>query len=81
MIPSCQRNLLLMPQGLGEVGGGRKPWKCRPEESPENQNQVFRPSLRSWKSLRDSHIPTATMTAAYTFKPKTQAFEEIIHSK
>jgi hypothetical protein len=27
-------------------------------ESLENQDQVFHPSHRPWKSLRDSHIPT-----------------------
>src|SRR6185312_4929081 len=34
-------------------------WKCRSVESLENQKQVFHPSHRPWKSLRDSHIPTA----------------------
>jgi hypothetical protein len=29
-------------------------------ESLENQRQVFHPSHRPWKSLRDSHIPTAS---------------------
>ena len=54
----------------------RKPWKCRTEESPENRTQVFRPSHRSWKSLCDSHIPTATVTTTYMFEAKTQAFIE-----
>ena len=41
----------------------RRPWKCRSVESQENQTQVFLPFHRPWKSLRDSHIPTAsTMT-------------------
>ncbi len=61
---------------VAALRGIRKPWKCRTEESPENQTQVFRPSHRSWKSLRDSHIPTATMTTTYTFEPKTQTFKE-----
>ncbi len=57
----------------------RKPWKCRTEESPENQNQVFRPSHRSWKSLRDSHIPTATVTTTYIFELKRKPFKKGIH--
>jgi len=36
-------------------------------ESLEYQQQVFHPSHRSWKSLRDSHISTAS-TAAYIYK-------------
>jgi hypothetical protein len=40
-------------------------WKCRAMESLENQDQVFHPSHRPWKSLRDSHIPTASTTASY----------------
>ena len=32
-------------------------------ESLENQTQVFHSSHRPWKSLRDSHIPTASTTA------------------
>jgi hypothetical protein len=39
-------------------------------ESLENQPQVFHPSHRPWKSLRDSHIPTAPATnPIYLCKP------------
>ena len=41
-------------------------------ESLENQDQVFHPSHRPWKSLRDSHIPTASTTVPI-YKDKTQA--------
>jgi hypothetical protein len=34
-------------------------------ESPENQRQVFRPSHRSWKSLRDFHISTFPAITTY----------------
>ena len=34
-------------------------------ESLENQRQVFHPSHRPWKSLRNSHIPTASTTGLY----------------
>src|SRR5260370_11100944 len=34
-------------------------WKWRSVESLENQNQVFHPFPRPWKSLRAFHIPTA----------------------
>ena len=44
-------------------------WKCRSVESQENQNQVFLASHRPWKSLRDSHIPTASTTMSL-FTPK-----------
>src|SRR6185312_4657483 len=37
-------------------------WKCRAMESLENQRQVSHPFHRPWKSLRDSHIPTASTT-------------------
>ena len=37
-------------------------WKCRLVESLENQKPVFHPSHHPWKSLRDSHIPTASTT-------------------
>jgi hypothetical protein len=35
--------------------------KWRSVESMENQDQVFHPSHRPWKSHCDSHIPTALM--------------------
>ena len=38
-------------------------WKCRAVDAEENQNQVSLGDHRPWKSLRDSHIPTASMTA------------------
>jgi len=31
-------------------------WKCRSLESTENQEQVFRPSHRPWKSRSDFHL-------------------------
>ena len=47
-------------------------WKCRAVESQENQKQVFLPSHCPWKSLRDSHIPTAsTMMSLFTPKERT----------
>jgi hypothetical protein len=40
-------------------------------ESLENQTQVFHPSHRPWKSLRDSHIPTPSTTALlYKMRPE-----------
>ena len=40
-------------------------------ENLENQPQVFHPSHRPWKSLRDSHIPTASTTIPiYKERPK-----------
>jgi len=42
-------------------------------ESEENQNQVSLASHSPWKSLRDSHIPTAPTTSPFTKKqPKKQ---------
>src|SRR3984893_15473049 len=38
----------------------------------ENQDQVFHPSHRPWKSLRDSHIPTA-LTTVPIYKDENQA--------
>ena len=52
MIPSCQRNLLLMPQGLGEVGGGGKPWKCRPEGKARKTKTRFSALPSAWNRLR-----------------------------
>src|SRR5437762_1943998 len=37
-------------------------------ESEENQTQVSLPSHSPWKSLRDSHIPTAPTTSPFTKK-------------
>ncbi len=37
-------------------------WKCRAVDAEENQQQVSLSAHRPWKSLRDSHIPTAPMT-------------------
>ena len=34
-------------------------WKCRAVEAVENRTAVSHRSHRPWKSLRDSHIPTA----------------------
>src|ERR1700730_5654958 len=39
-------------------------WKCRSVDQEENQNQVSLLAHRPWKSLRDSHIPTASATTA-----------------
>ena len=44
---------------------GRAPWKCRAVENEENQNEVSLRFPRPWKSLRDSHIPTAPATAIF----------------
>jgi hypothetical protein len=44
------------------------PWKCRVVESEENQTAVSLPSHRPWKSLRDSHIPTASTIASLAIK-------------
>ena len=38
----------------------------------ENQDQVFHPFHRPWKSLRDSHIPTA-LTTVPIYKDENQA--------
>ncbi len=35
------------------------PWKCRAMDAEENLTQVFLRVHSPWKSLRDSHIPTA----------------------
>ena len=43
----------------------RAPWKCRAVENEENQTQVSLVSPCLWKSLRDSHIPTAPATAVF----------------
>src|ERR1700687_1786952 len=40
-------------------------------ESEENQTQVSLPSHNPWKSLRDSHIPTAP-TTSFLSQKKTQ---------
>ena len=40
-----------------------KRWKCRAVDAEENRRQVSLSAHRPWKSLRDSHIPTATTTA------------------
>ena len=46
-------------------------WKCRVMENEENQNQVSLRFPHPWESLRDSHIPTATMTRIHlTLKNK-----------
>ena len=34
-------------------------WKCRAMDAEENQKQVSLTAHSPWKSLRDSHIPTA----------------------
>ncbi len=39
-------------------------WKCRSVGNAENQSQVSPVAHRPWKSLRDSHIPTASVTNA-----------------
>jgi len=39
-------------------------WKCRSVDQEENQTQVSLLAHRPWKSLRDSHIPTASATTA-----------------
>ena len=44
---------------------GERPWKCRAVENEENQTQVSLVSPCLWKSLRDSHIPTAPATAVF----------------
>jgi hypothetical protein len=52
------------------------PWKCRAVGNEENQNQVSLLSHRPWKSLRDSHIPTAPMMVPCenrTEKPKERS--------
>lgn len=38
---------------------GERPWKCRVVDAEDNQLQVFLRAHSPWKSLRDSHIPTA----------------------
>jgi hypothetical protein len=50
---------------------GERPWKCRAVENEENQTQVSLVSPCLWKSLRDSHIPTAPATAV--FQPEYQS--------
>ena len=48
-------------------------WTCRAVEAVENCSAVSRRSRRPWKSLRDSHIPTASTTAIYRLiQPKTE---------
>src|SRR5260370_21781338 len=39
-------------------------WKCRCVDQEEHQTQVSLLAHRPWKSLRDSHIPTASATTA-----------------
>ena len=51
-----QKTKIAKNQSYGNVGA---------VESPENQPQVFQPSHRPWKSLRDSHIPTAPATGPF----------------
>ncbi len=47
------------------------PCKCRAVETQENQPQVSPRFPRPWKSLRDSHIPTAP-TTMLPFAQKSQ---------
>ena len=42
---------------------GEQPWKCRIVDAQENQQQVFLRAHSPWKSLRDSHIPTAATSS------------------
>jgi hypothetical protein len=42
---------------------GERPWKCRAVDAEENQQQVFLRGHSPWKSLRDSHIPTAATSS------------------
>jgi hypothetical protein len=44
---------------------GRAPWKCRAVENEETKIRFPFVSPRPWKSLRDSHIPTAPATAVF----------------
>jgi hypothetical protein len=46
-------------------------WKWRAVDAEENQQQVSLSAHRPWKSLRDSHIPTAPTTQWKSGKPKT----------
>ena len=41
-------------------------WKWRAVDAEENQQQVSLSAHRPWKSLRDSHIPTAPTTQSYS---------------
>jgi hypothetical protein len=51
----------------------RELWKCRAEEAVENCSAVCHRSHRPWKSLRDSHIPTATANPIrMPIQPKTE---------
>ena len=54
-------------------------WKCRAVDAEENQNQVSLGAHRPWKSLCDSHIPTASMTAFVPLQ-KRRPSSEIISS-
>jgi len=45
---------------------GRGRWKCQAVDAEETQQQVSLSAHRPWKSLRDSHIPTAPTTSAFT---------------
>ena len=47
------------------LNGNRRLWKCRAVEALENREAVSHRSHRPWKSLRDSHIPTAANTITY----------------
>jgi hypothetical protein len=57
--PHCRQ----AKEGSQDALTAGQPWKCRSVESLENQTQGFPPSHRPWKSLRDSHIPTASTRA------------------
>jgi len=45
-------------------------WKWRAVDAEENQRQVSLRAHRPWKSLRDSHIPTAPTKQGKSGKPK-----------
>jgi hypothetical protein len=62
MRPAC------VVMALEASSGQDKPWKCRGVERVESHEAAFHPSHTPWKSLRDSHIPTATATAIVYLK-------------
>ena len=66
--PGDRHGILSLPRNGGEEEGSQSELTgpdCGTDgtvESLESQDQVFHPSHRPWKSLRDSHIRTALTT-------------------